>query len=243
MLSQLKAMNKDKRRMVMSSLSNLAKYLGVYEQWQQIRRNHGLKWEKRSALEAFLSILNSNVNDTTDWIKEVIKVLPKKYATVVTFTALTGLRPSEACASCKLITELANKDSLHEYLDSDLMMLQHFKYKQQFLRGSKNTFISFISNDLLNLVLEYKPAMKYTALTSAIRKRNYKIRMKELRKLYSTTLRNHLPSEVIDLLQGRIGQSIFMRFYYKPFLQDIRTKTLEGITPLQKELFSILQEP
>ena len=92
----------------------------------------------------------------------------------------------------------------------------------------------------MELVLSYKPTMKYTAVASAIRKRKQRIRVKEVRKLYSTTLRNHLPSEVIDLLQGRIGQSIFMRFYYKPFLRDIRAKTLEAIRPLQKELFSKL---
>ena len=131
-----------------------------------------------------------------------------------------------------------DRSRLREYLNYDLMMLQHFKYKKKFLRGSKNAFISFISNELLELVLEHKPAMKYTAVTSALRKRKCRIRVNELRKLYSTTLRNHLPSEAIDLLQGRIGHSIFIRFYYKPFLQDIKTKTLEGIRPLQKELIS-----
>jgi hypothetical protein len=128
-LSELKAMSKDKRRLVMSSLANLAKYLGIYEKWQTIRRNNGLKWEKRSALETFLSIMKCNVKDTADWLKEALKILPKKYATVLAFTALTGLRPSEACESCKLIVRLSEEGMLHEYLDQDLMMLQHFKYK------------------------------------------------------------------------------------------------------------------
>jgi len=235
-LAEIKTMSKDKRRLVMASLSNLAKYMGIYEKWQRIRKNNGLRWEKRSALETFLSILNHNVNDTTKWLKDVVKVLPKKYATAVIFTALTGLRASESCLSCKLIVE-----DLENYLDKELMMLQHFKYPK-FLRGSKNAFISFISKELLQLVLDNKPTFKYTALTSAIRKKGYSIKVKELRKLYATTLRNNkIPTEVIDIIEGRVPQSIFLRFYYKPFLKEIQTKTLEAIQPLHEELFSILE--
>jgi len=109
-LSQLMAMTKDKRRLVMSALSNLAKYLGVYEHWQKIRKNNGLKREKRSALETFLSILNHNVKDSAKWLKDIVKILPKKYSTAVVFNALTGLRPSESCMSCKLIVELSEKE-------------------------------------------------------------------------------------------------------------------------------------
>jgi hypothetical protein len=32
-----------KRRLVMSSLSNLSKYLGIYERWRLIMRNYSLK--------------------------------------------------------------------------------------------------------------------------------------------------------------------------------------------------------
>jgi intergrase/recombinase len=69
------------------------------------------------------------------------------------------------------------------------------------------------------------------------------LRARHLRQLYSTTLRNKgIPKEMIDLLQGRIGQSIFTRFYYKPFLKEIQTKTLEAIKPLQEELFTTLKQ-
>ena len=50
--SQLLMLSKDVRRVAMSSLSNLSKYLGTYEQWRSIVRNHGLKWENTSNLEA-----------------------------------------------------------------------------------------------------------------------------------------------------------------------------------------------
>ncbi|MGB9135476.1 MAG: hypothetical protein WCC63_07860, partial [Candidatus Bathyarchaeia archaeon] len=95
----LSSLTKDKRRLVMIALANLSKYLGIYEHWRSIVKNAGLKWEKRSALETFVSILNSNVNDTAEWLRDIVKVLPKKYATVVVFNALTGLRPTEGCCA------------------------------------------------------------------------------------------------------------------------------------------------
>jgi len=59
-----------------------------------------------------------------------------------------------------------------------------------------------------------------------------------LRKLYATRLRNHLPQELIDLLQGRISQTVFMKFYYKPLLLDIQQKTIKALQPMQTELLS-----
>lgn len=156
------------------------------------------------------------------------------------FTALTGLRPSEAVNSCKLIVELSDQNRLSEYLDSDMMMLKHFKFKDTFLRGCKNAYISFVTEELLNLVLETKPVIKYATLQTKVKRLGLRNRTKQLRKLYATTLRNYIPHEVVDLLQGRISQSIFLRFYYKPFLADIRRKTLEGIYSLQEEAFSKL---
>jgi len=238
--SRLMALPKNKKRLVMASLSNLSKYLGIYDYWKSIIRNSGLKWEKRSALEAIIDILNSNLEDTKIWLKETIAKLPNEYSTVLVFDVLTGLRASESCLSCKLITELKEKNRLDQYLDTELMMLQHFRFKELFLRHNKNAYISFISKDLLNLILEVKPKLTYSAIRHKLNNIGFSSKMKELRKLHGTLLRSHLPKELIDLLHGRISESVFLRFYYKPFLQDIRTKTLKGIEPLQTELLRIL---
>ena len=77
-------------------------------------------------------------------------------------------------------------------------------------------------------------------LQKKIYRSKLKNKTKQLRKLNATLLRDNLPREVIDLLQGRINQSVFLRYYYKPFLKDIRDRTLKGIEPLQKELLEIL---
>ena len=241
MASQLMLLNKDLRRMVMSSLSNLSKYMGLYDQWKQTIRNFGLKWESTNSLETFLSILNTDLSETENWLKKVIKDLPKEYATVLVFDALTGLRPNEAVTSCQLISDLSEKNKLESYLDKDLMMLQHFRFPDLFLRKSKNAYISFITPELLNCVLETKPRIKYTALDTKIGRIGFNNQTKQLRKIFATKLRNSLPQELVDLLQGRISQSIFMKFYYKPLLLDTQQKTVKALNPIQIELLSLIQ--
>ncbi len=240
MASQLLLLSKDMRRMAMCSLSNLSKFLGIYDSWKQTIRNYGLKWENTSSLETFLSILNTNLEETETWLKQVIKGLPKEYSTVLVFDALTGLRPSEAVESCRLIAELSEKNKLDCYLDKEIMMLQHFRFPDLFLRKSKNAYISFITPELLNLVLETMPKIKYSALDTKIGRLGFNNQTKQLRKIFATKLRNHLPQELVDLLQGRISQTVFMKFYYKPLLLDTQQKTIKALQPIQTELLAQL---
>jgi intergrase/recombinase len=130
---------------------------------------------------------------------------------------------------------------LSNYLNKDLMMLQHFKFPETFLRKSKNAFISFVTPKMLDLVLETKPKINHSTLGTKIKRLGLSIKTKQLRKLHATTLRSQLPQELIDLLQGRISQTVFMKFYYRPLLEDTRNKTLRAIEPLEKELIDILQ--
>ncbi|HIE15057.1 TPA: hypothetical protein EYP70_07280 [Candidatus Bathyarchaeota archaeon] len=240
--SILQTFTRDKRRLVMASLANLSEYLGIYDWWKYIVEKADLKYEKRTSLEVVTDILNSHIKGTKQWLLKAVKTLPKPHSTVLVFNALTGLRPTEGCLSCKLITELSSKRELNKYLDKELMMLQHFKFKDLFLRKSKNCYISFISKDLLNLVLENEPKiMSARTIAKALRKRGYRNPLNDLRKLYATTLKEHLPTELIDLLQGRVSQSIFLRYYYKPTLTQIKEKTLKAIEPLQKELLAIMK--
>jgi len=176
------------------------------------------------------------------WLKQVIQKLPKDYSTVLMFDVLTGLRPNETAMSCNLITELSEGNKLDSYLDRELMMLQHFRFPDLFLRKSKNAYISFITPELLQLVLKTKPRIKYSAIDTKIGRVGFNTRTKQLRKLYATRLRNSLPQEMIDLLEGRISQTVFMQFYYKPLLKDIQQKTVRTLLPLQKELLSIFNQ-
>jgi intergrase/recombinase len=86
------------------------------------------------------------------------------------------------------------------------------------------------------LILENKPRLKYSSLNPKLRKHELECRVKQLRKYNGTMLREHLSTEITDLLQGRINESIFPRYYYKPLLQDIQQRTTKALQQLQKEL-------
>jgi len=79
-------------------------------------------------------------------------------------------------------------------------------------------------------------------LADALNKRGLCNSLNRLRKLFATTLKEHLPTEVIDLLKGRVSQSIFLRYYYKPALMQVKEKTLKAIEPLEKELLAIIKD-
>jgi len=220
------------RRNTMIALSNLSKYLGVYESWKTIVKNYGLKWEKRTGLETVLSLLTVNLEGIIEWLLMALRDLPRDYRVVLVFQALTGLRPSEAVESCRLV-----RSDLENYLNRDLMALEHWRYPEIFLRRTKNTYISFVDEDLINPVLEAARIPPKAAIKSALRKRRMPQRMIDLRRLYATTLRNAgIPRESIDFLQGRVGQSVFMMYYYKPYLLELRKKVQDALKPLRSKI-------
>lgn len=237
---QISVLPKDTRRLVMAGLANLSKFLGQYRHWKNIVENAGLKWEKKNSLDIVLDIMDTNLQDCWEWLREVLQKLPKDYGSVLVFIALTGLRPGEGVKSTRLISKLSEDKRVTDYLNEELFMLEHFRYGELFLRHCKNAYISFLTPELLTLVTTFKPRIQYSALDTKIGRIGLPVKVKELRKYWATTLRKHLPSEAIDLLQGRVGKSVFVRYYYKPFLKAVRRKVLRGIKPLQNELLEIL---
>jgi hypothetical protein len=123
-----------KQRHIMKALANLAKYNGVYEQWNSSRRKYKLQWSSTNTLDVFERIMNNGMtyNKMLEHIKQILRILPRSHASVIVFGTLTGLRPVEACKNVPLIhTDLSN------YLNSDLFILEHFKWKDIFIRRTK----------------------------------------------------------------------------------------------------------
>ena len=102
------------RRNTMIALANLSKYLGVYGSWKNIVKNYGFKWEKRTGLETVASLLNMNLKEVDEWLLTALRKLPEDYRVVLAFQALTGLRPSEAVESCRLV-----RRDLENYLNRE----------------------------------------------------------------------------------------------------------------------------
>jgi len=224
-VSLLGGFSKGKRRQVMIALANLSKFLGCYKEWQELKNEAGLKWPRQTAIEAFLSIMNVDLAETKDWLKECVEKLPEEYSRAIVFDLATGLRIGEACKSINLLSEVSN------YFNEEFSMLEHWKFPGLFLRRTKNAYISFVPKDLV--MREISPLITVDRLKKALRKHGLPNRLMSIRKLHGTVLReSSIPSEVVDLLHGRISESVFLRHYYRPdILHDIREKVLKAIKP------------
>src|SRR5690606_16795915 len=98
-------------------------------------------------------------------------------------------------------------------------------------------YCSVITAGLIELALSC-PGVNVTAFRSYFTKRRIALKMNYGRKIFATYLRNKgVEPEIIDLLQGRIGSSVFVNHYYRPDIREIITKKIKPVLDeLRKEL-------
>ena len=147
------------------------------------------------------------------WLKDTISKLPKFDANILIYCTITRLRPTEACHSIKLI-----QTDLDNYLNKDSMMLEHFKYPEQFIRKTKHAFVSIVDDSIIDLSLNVSQRT-YNSTRMLLRKQDIEMHMAYCRKIFATYLRNNgIQPEIIDLLQGHVLKSVFLKHYYQPNL-------------------------
>jgi intergrase/recombinase len=62
-----------------------------------------------------------------------------------------------------------------------------------------------------------------------------KVRINELRDYFATFMVKHgLIREEVDLLQGRIPPSLFVRSYWSPSFKELKERVFKGLEELQK---------
>ncbi|MBC7091527.1 MAG: hypothetical protein H5T50_06420 [Nitrososphaeria archaeon] len=198
-----------------------------------MKEKSGLTWGHENSFEAFLRIYKSDNESALKWALRLKESIPYYYYFPVCFLALTGLRPIEAVNSLNLISA----KGLDEYYNPEIGVLEHFRFPSVFLRGTKNAFLSIISDDLLEKLGHWHYSISYNMLRLALKRRKYNLQLQELRIYYATYLRQKgIPKESIDFIQGRISKDVFIRFYYKPHILQLRTQVLEAIKPLENQL-------
>lgn len=226
--SELSTYPNSKRRHIMRALAAYSKFTGQYNKWQTIRKEYQFKWSVTDSLAGFHNILKQDGDFTKmiEWTKATMKSHPR-FANILMFNVLVGLRPQEAIDSFNLLLS----DKRDEYLSKDERLLEHFKFPDIFLRRTKKAFISIAIGELVSLVEDQKPLTYDTIKNSITRKEQAGFRMSFCRKIFATFLRNEgVEVELIDLLQGRIPDSVFVRHYYRPDLSrfdEIRTKLIK----------------
>jgi intergrase/recombinase len=204
------------RSNVMKSLINFSKYLGRYETFKSQLKNYGIKWiSTDNSFNSFLAIINNNHSTLGAWYSKALNALSVSEKLWLKFTLLTGLRKTEAINSFNLIIKLAGEGKLSEYFNGESGILEHFKYRELFLRNSKNVYISIASKDLVSEIAK-SSKVSYSAIRKKAARNKQNLRIKELRSYYATYLRkNGILAEYVDLLQGRIPKSVFARHYLK----------------------------
>jgi hypothetical protein len=233
--SRLLTLSPSVRSNVLKALICLSKYLGTYLSFREIIKQYGIRWDRTDSLESFMHIMSSNHSDLPEWMTKACTSLSDHERLYLRFLILSGLRVSEGILSFNLIIELSKNSKLNEYYNEELEILEHYRYKQ-FLRNSKNAYVTVISKELITLIAKSKP-VHYMTIRKHLAKIKLSSRFKELRQQYATFMVRHgLIREEVDLLQGRVPKSIFIRHYWSPSFKELKERTLEGIKQMEQTI-------
>jgi intergrase/recombinase len=142
---------------------------------------------------------------------------------------------SKMVQAFNLIAELGARYT-EAYYNEDTQFLEHFRYPKLFLRYSKNLYVSAVPKEPLDQISE-STWVVYNPIKKRLRQAGLDMRFKQLRSYYATKMREMgLLSEQIDLVQGRVGKSIFLQHYFK---QDAKLlgHTILKLLPRLKEIY------
>ena len=225
----MQLMSDEKRVHVMKALSALSKFLGCHEYFTNLVKNYGLKWSGKSSSDLLIERMFkvSNLQDIVEWIVEA-KKMAGEYSLFLDFIAATGLRYSEAILLWNLMIHLEREDRLSDYYKAENNVLEHFRFRNLFLRNSKKAFISFIFDDLVKQIVK-APLISYDIIPNRLKRRNLKVRFSDIREYHASYLTKYLRPPEIDFLHGRISTNIFMRSYFNPvWIRDLKDRTLKA---------------
>lgn len=170
------------------------------------------------------------VRTSFGWLKENQKLYLR-------FMLLSGVRAMEGVKSFNLIVELGSKYT-EEYYNSKTQFLEHFEYPKLFLRSGKNVYVSVAPKGLLDEISK-SDKISYNAIDKRLDRAELRMGIKQLRSFYATKTREMgLLSEQIDLVQGRVGKSIFLQHYFKQDAKLLSNRIIELLPKLEECLLS-----
>jgi hypothetical protein len=227
------------RNNIVNGLVVFSRYLGIYEEFKSELKIHGIKKVKADPIEAFTRIFNGNAhNGLGKWYNDALAVLAPNEKLYLRYMMLSGTRAMEGIKSFNILVDLGDKYT-EEYYNSQSKFLEHFRYGKDFLRNSKNSYVSAVPKELLNEI-SHSSKVSYNAISKKIVRSGLNMKIKKLRSYYATSMRQYgLLSEEIDLVQGRIGKSIFLAHYFKADPLPLSDKILQLLPKLEESLLSI----
>ena len=237
--SMLETFNSSKKNNVLKSLIAFSKYHGFYEEFRKRVEAYGVKWSRSSSVDAFFRIMSNSNNDVLAWYNEAIRILDNDtLSSCLRFALMSGMRRSEVINSFNVIVDLGSKDRVSDYYNKEIGTLEHFKYPKLFFRNTKNVFISMVPRDLVMEIVKCNP-ITYDVIGKRLRRRGLRVRINELRDFYATFMVRHgLIKEEVDLLQGRITKSIFVRHYWSPAIKELKQRVFKALQELEQTVLS-----
>jgi hypothetical protein len=225
-LAELDSIKESIRNNLIKSLIIYSKFKGFYEEFSKRLKDYGIKLNGVSSYNAFIRIYN-NTNNTShnvlEWINQIKPYLRDNENLFIQFLKATGIRKNEGIESFNLIIQLAKLNRLSEYYGLELNCLQHFKYPKLFIRKTKNLYISFIPESLVNAIANSE-TVSYSAIRKRLERKGILLRINELRDYHATLLINNGFNELeVNLLQGRISGILF-KHYWSPRLSELRDR-------------------
>jgi hypothetical protein len=236
-LGRVRDLSDGLRPNVLKALSALAKFTGRYEDWQSLLKNYGLSWVGRSGDDVIIDRLNG-VQDPEEiwtWIKTVKEARPG-LTYLLDLMAISGLRFVEGVNSCNLIGELSKDAKLDSYYAADKCALEHFRFKDIFLRNTKKAFVSFAPAELVKDISGLLP-LSTDAVKKLIQKRGLPLRFGDIREAHGTFMTKYLKESEINFLHGRVSGNVFMANYFNPSLiADLKARAFQGIAEIQSKV-------
>lgn len=230
-------MSGEKRIHIMKAMAALARFTGEVPAWQEIKQRYNLTWttgtEKLDALQRFFDDSKS-LDSMLQWVRDALKILPAQMGQAIRWCILTGLRPMESLQTIRLINDHI---AFKTYYDRDKQILQHFKFPDLFLRRTKTTYITIVNKELLAIAQNAVSNPSYDRIRYACADiGGLPFHMAYCRKIFASWLRQSgIESEIVDLLQGRVGKNIFLRNYYRPSL-EYKDKVLTALENLREKI-------
>ena len=241
-VNQIQIAKPTARNNIINALIALSRYLGKYEEFKKEMDSHGIKRYKPDPIATFTRIFSSNAHVGLDkWYNDSMAVLCDNERLYLRYMALSGLRAMEGINSLNLIVGMGSKYST-EYYNENTKFLEHFRYPKLFLRNSKNCYVSCVPKSLLDEISNSNK-VSYVAIDKRLNRANLPMKIKQLRSCYATQMRKAgLLSEQIDLMEGRIGKSIFLMHYFKENPKSLSDKILELLPILENNLMTAKME-
>jgi intergrase/recombinase len=226
------------RNNVINSLTVLSRFLGTYNSFMNELKTHGIKRVRPDPVQAFTRIFNSKAHEGLgEWYKQAMTVLNENERLYLRFMLLSGVRAMEGVKAFNLIVELGT-NYIEEYFNEKTGFLEHFKYPKLFLRGSKNLYVSTVPQKLLDDIARSEK-ISYNVIDKRLDRAGLGMRVKQLRSFYATKMRERgVLSEQIDLVQGRVGKSIFLQHYFKADARLLSDRIRELLPRIEETLLS-----